>query len=246
MNLSRKQINDFANGLRYISSQARQEFANDVFEVWSATHDMDALQDAIDAIAPAIADKYGAVASQIAADMWEEIYLADTGMYSEAIIPDLSESARHELYVDSLWAKEHSDEGNGYIKKTGRSLERVVKGYARNTTLENTLAAARHGELLWNGKPRWARVPVGKTCAFCQMLASRGFIYSTAESAGEFNQFHDDCDCMIVPAFSEYAPNVVGYDPDELYSQYQTARGEADSGNTSEILSQLRKDQNIK
>lgn len=45
----------------------------------------------------------------------------------------------------------------------------------------------------------YARVPVGQTCRFCVMVASRGFVYRTAERAGESNDWHDDCNCMIVP-----------------------------------------------
>lgn len=46
----------------------------------------------------------------------------------------------------------------------------------------------------------FARVPSGRTtCQWCVMLASRGFAYNTAEAAGEGIQFHDNCDCVIVP-----------------------------------------------
>lgn len=50
-------------------------------------------------------------------------------------------------------------------------------------------------------KPSWARVPQGKSCAFCTMLASRGFTYTSEESAGgDGNKYHDDCHCRIIPA----------------------------------------------
>jgi hypothetical protein len=45
----------------------------------------------------------------------------------------------------------------------------------------------------------YAGVPVGPTCRFCVMVASRGFVYRTVDSAGESNDWHDDCNCMIVP-----------------------------------------------
>lgn len=51
-------------------------------------------------------------------------------------------------------------------------------------------------------KPRWARVPRGaRTCAFCTMLASRGFTYLSEDSAGLEMQYHRDCDCQIVPSW---------------------------------------------
>lgn len=48
----------------------------------------------------------------------------------------------------------------------------------------------------------FARVPAGATCAFCTMLASRGFVYATAAAAGESNSWHDDCNCTILPGRS--------------------------------------------
>ena len=49
---------------------------------------------------------------------------------------------------------------------------------------------------------RFARVPTGlETCAFCLMLASRGAVYHTRKTAGEFRHFHRRCDCKVVPGF---------------------------------------------
>lgn len=84
------------------------------------------------------------------------------------------------------------------------------------------------------GSPRYARVPQGeKTCDFCIMLASRGPIYHTAESAGAFTKFHYHCDCRIVPVWDSSevvtdAGGVIrrggtkyeGYDPDAYFDEY--------------------------
>lgn len=69
-------------------------------------------------------------------------------------------------------------------------------------------------------KPRWARVPQGETCEFCLMLASRGWVYWSEESArlgGGFHKGH--CDCKIVPSWGKQA--LKGYDPGKLYAQYK-------------------------
>lgn len=50
----------------------------------------------------------------------------------------------------------------------------------------------------------WARVPTGReTCGWCIMLASRGPVYKTAESAGggDMLGWHTGCDCHVVPVF---------------------------------------------
>lgn len=66
---------------------------------------------------------------------------------------------------------------------------------------------------------RFARVPTGlETCTFCLMLASRGAVYHTRKTAGEFKHFHRRCDCKIVPGFDDDpdAELVEGVRPDEL------------------------------
>ena len=48
----------------------------------------------------------------------------------------------------------------------------------------------------------FARVPTGtETCTFCLMLASRGAVYHTRKTAGEWRHFHRGCDCKVAPSF---------------------------------------------
>lgn len=69
-------------------------------------------------------------------------------------------------------------------------------------------------------KVRYARVLSGgmNTCRYCIMLASRGFVYYTEESA---SHFHPKCRCKVVPGFYDSTgekclTNVEGYDPDDI------------------------------
>lgn len=95
---------------------------------------------------------------------------------------------------------------------------------------------------------RFARVPMGaEPCAFCTMLASRGFVYHTEETAGEFDHFHGSCRCKVVPGFptmERYVkngvkvsrgldPGVEGYDPDRYYDMYEHPEEYAPTGNAS-------------
>lgn len=71
---------------------------------------------------------------------------------------------------------------------------------------------------------RFARVPTGfETCTFCLMLASRGAVYHTRKTAGEFKHFHRRCDCKIVPGFGDDpdAELVEGVRPKELHKLYK-------------------------
>lgn len=69
---------------------------------------------------------------------------------------------------------------------------------------------------------RYARVPQGPTCSFCIMLASRGFVYASRESAGQLGQYHDDCNCRIVAGMP--GTEVEGYDPKGMYERYLQCR----------------------
>lgn len=93
-------------------------------------------------------------------------------------------------------------------------------------------------------EPRFARVPSGsETCAFCFMLASRGFEYHTAESAGSDGHYHPNCDCRIVPGFA--GMEIEGYDPDFLYEQYLKCReaveDEYGQANQSDIINEINR-----
>ena len=68
----------------------------------------------------------------------------------------------------------------------------------------------------------FARVPTGvETCTFCLMLASRGAVYHTRKTAGEWGRFHRGCDCKVVPSFEgdPEAELVQGVKPRELYER---------------------------
>lgn len=104
-----------------------------------------------------------------------------------------------------------------------RRVDYEMKRAAGNSMVEN-------GEADELGA-RYARVPSGsETCPFCTMLASRGFVYRTANKAGALSHYHPDCDCRIVCSWEtrESGPSrrrsfdveVEGYDMDALYDRY--------------------------
>lgn len=90
-------------------------------------------------------------------------------------------------------------------------------------------------------KPSWARVPQGKSCAFCTMLASRGFTYTSEESAGgDGNKYHDDCHCRIIPSWGKQT--LTGYDPDKYYAMYKSAQAASGDDTTMQaVLREMRR-----
>ena len=110
------------------------------------------------------------------------------------------------------------------VKGGDAAFARACGEYARNDahrSLNETIISNVGRD---SGKGvRFARVPTGfETCTFCIMLASRGAVYHTRKSAGEFRHFHRNCDCKVVPGFEDDpdAELVEGVNPEELREQW--------------------------
>lgn len=136
--------------------------------------------------------------------------------------------------VQELLQREFPTESNeeSLKKAFGRLVRDQVARKANETVMHNVKRDRRSGV-------RFARVPMGfHTCDFCMMLASRGFVYWSRETAGEFSHYHSDCRCKVVPGRPEirsyvksgvhvtrgFDASVEGYDPDAYYRAYELAR----------------------
>lgn len=109
---------------------------------------------------------------------------------------------------------------NGFLQNVGQKAFDLTRNTANQTMIKNAKRDYKKGV-------RWARVPSGlETCGFCVMLASRGFVYYTKESAGYnvlgLNRFHSFCDCRVFPGTED--TKIEGYDPEHLYDVYLNAR----------------------
>ena len=63
--------------------------------------------------------------------------------------------------------------------------------------------------------PKWALVPHFNACSWCIMIASRGFVYGSADKLS--SQRHDRCKCTSIVDFDVDNPALLGYDPDRYY-----------------------------
>lgn len=77
--------------------------------------------------------------------------------------------------------------------------------------------------------PRWARVTGGaKPCAFCVMLAGRGFVYHSKEKADFGDSFHDGkCHCTVIPGWKD---DVLTPGQQECKSMYAAGKAAAGEG----------------
>lgn len=151
----------------------------------------------------------------------------------------------------SQWYDYRAEQGGARLKQAVTmtvyepgSVDDVARYQARKLAKEGDAAFARAcGEFARNdafrslsetiianvGRDRdkgamFARVPTGaETCTFCLMLASRGAVYHTRKTAGEWRHFHRGCDCKVVPSFEDdpEAELVQGVKPRELYERYK-------------------------
>lgn len=177
-------------------------------------------RDALLEYLPALTDTYGEMAAAVAAEWFDEVYAAHgpRARFRATPAPPVASEA---------------------VEATVRYAAGGLFGANLNTAGLLTTAVSR-----WALQPsrdtvslnasktnaRWARVPTGaETCAFCLLVASRGFVYTSEQTAGKGNAYHGDCDCLPVPDWSRH-PALEGYDPDALYRDfYNPAADQADT-----------------
>lgn len=120
--------------------------------------------------------------------------------------------------------------------RAGQTPAQAVDTMAVNMAGSATRLAAEGGrEAIRDATERdddaigWLRVTDGDACSWCLMLASRGAVYKSAETAGraksskfigpgEF-KWHDFCGCTGVPIFDPDDPRLDR--ADELYAEWQ-------------------------
>lgn len=134
---------------------------------------------AIEAIEDSL-NAFGDQAAELALELFDEI----AGTEHDAQIYDVIDPERIDgkvrYYARSLV--------EGDVASFNRDVSDLTRYYVKRSAFENM------AENCGRGKVRYARVPSGsETCPFCFMLASRGFVYHTAESAGEGHPYHVNC-----------------------------------------------------
>lgn len=199
----------------------------------------DAARDALLDVMPDLAREYGDLASLAAAEWYEEIRAnaSVTSPHTTALSRGVSAS---QVQQSVRYAAGHlfGDDPMEIVGLLGGMLQRWITYGSRDTVRRNVEQDVDH--------PRYARVPTGpKTCAFCAMLASRGFVYHNETKAGMRglgNEFHDDCDCQVVVEFDADQKHIEGYDPDAMYSRYLAARDRVgDHFDHKSILAEMRR-----
>ena len=156
----------------------------------------------------ALATKYGEGAAAAAAEMYDAVAMA-----SKANVPP-AEPAKTATYGEVAKAV------NGTLKENPdivpSAVGRLVKTAGVDTTINNAI----------RDRAYYAWIPRGDTCAFCIMLASRGWqpASMSAVEDGHAKHIHANCDCTYMVRFGDNLI-VEGYDPKEYLGMYNNADG---------------------
>lgn len=162
-----------------------------------------------------VLDVYSDVAAVLAGDFYRQMAEDAGEIVEESIMPE--KPTLDQVAASIRYAARHLWGGaidvDGFRSQCLASTRRYVKKAANDTIAANAGRDGRAGRSI-----RWARVPRGaETCPFCMMLASRGFVYYSKESAALFAHDHEHCDCDIIASFEG---GIEGYSPKEYEAMY--------------------------
>lgn len=207
MRISEKAWLEYIRKLRTVSDEAADQFS-----LYLYNHDVSTKAGRKAAIdyAYALATKYGEGAAAWACEMYDAVATA-----SKTPVP-AAEPAETPTYGEVAKTVNGTLKDNGSPETASQAIGRLVKRTGADTTLKN---AIRDGaEFAW--------IPHGDTCAFCIMLASRGWqkASKSALKGGHAEHIHANCDCTYAIRF-DGDTSVAGYEPGRYLDMYDSAEG---------------------
>lgn len=223
MQISRRELEEYARTIDQIGSNARASLELRLGEIltsfrpdmpeneWKALREelMDALFDT--------RSYWADVAAAAAAEFYDGTVGARGGL-SRAQLHAVTDRKKTDDCVRSLAKYLFDGDHLKFISKVCDNAEHHVKFAANDTILFNSARDGKKGV-------RYARVPTSANpCAFCVMLAGRGFVYHTKKTAGEYSHYHIHCRCKVIAGFD--GDTVEGYDPEKYQEIYVQAINE--------------------
>ena len=201
MRLTAKAWSDYADRLSRLNTKAGQ-LMRAYLERYGAEDTA-----ALISYASALVDKYGEGSAELACQMYDAMAEA-AGLTLPA-----AEPAAPAAYGELAKAVNGTKHSPALLQS---AVSRLVKQAGADTTLKN---AIRDGaEFAW--------IPHGDTCAFCLMLASRGWQKAGKRTLknGHAEHIHANCDCEYAVRF-DASTTVAGYDPEQYLAAYKGAEG---------------------
>lgn len=223
MRIRLHEIQDYAKTLLDLSELAA-EFVNSSIALWMTANPDASIAECREyakAAVSAAVGRYGDAAAVNASKLYDEV------MDGEGVdVPYAAIYGGDEKVIDGTVRRQveklkgDSPDRDGFLEQVGKLASDQVRHAARNTIASNV---RRDSKTRRGRRVRFARVPTRPDpCGYCVMLASRGFIYLSMESAEAAN--HHNCTCLFVPGI-DGVTKVDGYDPDGMYDRYKACRG---------------------
>lgn len=216
--ISRNEFNAYNLAVEQIGNKAASDVESSVLNWCRQNPDASVAEkrEAAKLIMEGYVQGYDDVASEFAAE-WYDHRAKSGGISLDRAITMAVYSPEKSDAVARYQAKKLAKGGDAAFAK-------ACGEYAKNDALRslNETIIANVGRDRDKGA-RFARVPAGaETCTFCLMLASRGAVYHSRKTAGEFKHFHRNCDCKVVPGFEDNpdAELVEGIKPGEMRDQW--------------------------
>jgi len=177
---------------------------------------------------PNIAEMYGGMAAEVSADWYEEVRKRELGVASRASV-ELVDPVSVRADVRYALGPLYEGDAETTLSRLAQSMALHVADSGRGTIVKS----ARRDR----AKPEIAMVPTGaRTCAWCIMLASRGWHRATDAPT---EKPHSYCDCQRVVRWRK--ESVAGYDPDKLYKMYTESRKKSGSESPNKIVAAMRR-----
>lgn len=177
--------------------------AHDLRGLWRTVKTADQARDALENTLPSLALTYRLASATVAADWYDELrdHHGIRGRFS-ALVPDIDHAGADVLArwgVGPLYSAQPDWSSARTLIEGG--LQRRIADAARDTVRESSIEDPR--------ARGWERETAGG-CEFCEMIASRGVVFS--EASADFAS-HDNCQCIAVPAFEGDSKPVREYVP---------------------------------
>jgi len=208
MRISAAELNRYREALHEIGREA-SDYVRESIEALGEGAGVTAAREAAIAAIQDTVGIHGEMAQALASQLFDEVCQAEgLGVLDFELMDDLIDFGMLEEKV-RYFAKALVDGNGGQFADDCSELANMyVWRCNRDAMVRN---CERSGV-------RYARVPTNANpCDWCVMLASRGFVYHSADRAEAGG--HEHCQCVVCPGGAN--TTVDGYDPDALYDQWK-------------------------
>lgn len=192
-------------------AELTDEAAKDLEVVWRRVEKAADAGEALNDILPALVDSYGQAAAAMAAEWYDDLRakVGPRAIFGGAIPATVADSGTPALIA---WALSDARDYPAFKSLILGGTQRRIANFSRLTITDSaTKDPAATG---------WQRVGSGE-CDFCEMLLSRGAVYS--EATADFAS-HDHCRCSAVPVFGGQPKPVRPFKPSVRQSKADQVR----------------------